>query len=108
MTNHQLVPRDEPPGQLISGALNDARDLAIAEVDKLRAEAKEVGDQVKIAGVGALIMMVAATLLGVALSLGLAQLGLPAWAAFAIVAVVCAACGALFIVKRRAIARATS
>jgi hypothetical protein len=107
MTVGNLDHRDEAPVQLISGVLSDARDLAVAEVDKLRAEAKEVGEEVKIAGVGALILMVAAMLLGVALSLGLAQLGLPAWSAFAIVGTACAACGAVFVVKRRAIAKAT-
>ena len=107
MNNGHLDHRDEAPGQLISGVISDARDLAVAEVDKLKAEAKEVGEEVKIAGMGALILVVAATLFGVALSLGLAEIGLPAWSAFAIVATVCAVCGALFVVKRRAIAKAT-
>ena len=103
--------RNEPSVELISGVISDARDLAVAEVDKLKAEAvtqvKSVGEEVKIVSVGALILTVAAIMLGTAVSLGIAALGVPAWAAFAIVALVFGAAGYLFITKRRAIAQAT-
>jgi len=103
--------RDEQPAELISGVLSDARDLAVAEIDRLKAEAitqvKEVGQEVKIASVGFLILTVAAVMFGMALSLALVALQLPAWAAFGVVALVFAAAGILFLKQRRTIAEAT-
>jgi hypothetical protein len=110
-TTPEIDHRDEQPAELISGVISDARDLAMAEVDKLKAEAvtqvKTVGEEVKIVSVGALILAVAAIMLGTSLSLGVAELGVPPWASFLVVAVVFAVAGILFIKKRRAIAEAT-
>jgi putative superfamily III holin-X len=110
MTTTNIDHQDEHPGELIAGVLNDARDLAVAEVDKLKAETitkvKDVGEEVKIASVGLLILTVAAIMLGTALSLGLIALGLPGWAGFGIVAIVFAVAGVVFLTRRRAIAEA--
>lgn len=111
MHPRELEHRDEQPVELISGVLSDARDFAVAEVDKLKAEAisqaKDVGEEVKIISVGLLILTVGAIMLGASLSLAIAAAGLPAWAGFGIVAIAFAATGVLFMKKRKAIAKAT-
>ncbi|MGH9889483.1 MAG: phage holin family protein [bacterium] len=111
MPSTELDHRNEQPAELITGVISDARDLAMAEVDKLKAEAvtqvKTVGEEVTIVRVGALILTVAAIMLGTSFSLGVAALGVPPWAGFGIVAVVFGLAGYVFITQRRAIAKAT-
>lgn len=94
-TDRQL--RDDDAGDLISGVISDARELAVAEVDKLKAEVKQVGRSAKIAGVGLGFLIAATVMLGQALGFGLIALGLPAWAAFAIVAAITTLCGIVFL-----------
>jgi hypothetical protein len=101
MTIGNVEHQDDQAGQLISGVLSDARDLAVAEVDKLKAEAitkaKDVGDDLKLAAIALLILTVAAILLGVALALALVALGVPGWVAFGVIAVACAITGIVFL-----------
>lgn len=102
---HRL--RNDDAGDLISGVISDARELAVAEVDKLKAEVKQIGKSAKIAGVGLGFLITAAVLLGQALGFGLIALGVPAWAAFAILAVVAAVGGVVFVKYPRDVAKAT-
>lgn len=101
MPTGNLEHQDEQAGQLISGVLSDARDLAAAEVDKLKAEAitkaKDVGDDIKLAAIAMLILTVAVILAGVAIALGLTALGVPGWLSFAIVAIACGITGVVFL-----------
>lgn len=102
--------RDEHSAELISGVLADAREYAVAEVDKLKAEtivkAKEVGEEVKIVSVGLLIFTVAAILFGIALALVLVAIGLPGWAGFGIVSILFGGLGVVFLSRRDALAKA--
>ncbi|CAN5811374.1 hypothetical protein BH11MYX3_BH11MYX3_11470 [soil metagenome] len=100
-------PRNEDPGELISGVLHDARELAVAEVDKLRAEAKKVGETAKLAGIGLGILIVTAVFLGQALGFALVALGLPAWAAFGLLALITGTAAYMFIKHPRDVAKAT-
>ena len=113
MASVNLDHQDERAGQLISGVLQDARDLAVAEVDKLKAEAitqvKHAGEGAGYAGAGVLLLTMAAAMLGIAIGLGLAAAGLPAWLALGLVALAYAGVGAGLVKlaldrRRRAIA----
>lgn len=83
--------QDEQAGQLISGVLQDARELAVAEVDKLKVEAinqvKSAGEGAKYAVAGLLLLTLATLMLGVAIAFGLGAAGLPAWLALGLVAI---------------------
>jgi hypothetical protein len=90
MATGDLDHQDEQAGQLISGVLHDARDLAIAEVDKLKAEAitqvRSAGEGAKYGGAGVLLLAMAVMTLGVAIASGLAAAGLAWWLALGLVA----------------------
>ena len=97
---------DLGPSELIGGVLDDARELVSAEIDKLKAEAKQVGETAKIAGIAIAFLVTAAVLLGMGAALGLAAAGLQSWAAFLIVGAVFAIAGVMIVKHPRAIANA--
>jgi putative superfamily III holin-X len=98
MATGNLDHQDEQAGQLISGVLHDARDLALAEVDKLKAEAitqvKSAGEGAKYGGAGVLLLAMAVMTLGVAIASGLAAAGLAWWLALGLVALAYGGAGA--------------
>lgn len=98
---------EQDAGDLITGVIADARELAVAEVDKLKADISDVGKKAKIAGVGLGFLIAAAVLLGQALGFALIALGVPAWAAFAILAAITALGGVAFLKYPREVAKAT-
>ncbi len=101
MATGNLEPQDEQAGQLISGVLQDARDLAVAEVDKLKAEAitqvKSAGESAKYAGAGVLMLTMAVMMLGVTIAFGLAAAGLAWWLALGLVAITYGGAGAALL-----------
>ncbi len=107
MVSSRQDARNEDPGELISGVISDARDLAVAEVDKIKAEAKQVGETAKLAGIGLGILIVATIFLGQSLGFGLVALGLPPWAAFGILALITGIAALVFIKYPRGVAKAT-
>jgi hypothetical protein len=94
------------PTELIGGVLDDARELASAELDKLKAEAKQVGETAKITGIALGILIMAAVMIGTAISLGLTAAGLPAWAGFGLVGVLAAFSGVMVVKHPRKLANA--
>lgn len=92
---------DEQAGHLISGVLSDARDLALAEVNKLKAEALQqargMGEEAKILSVAAVLLALSAVMFAGAIALGLTAVGLPSWLALGLVAAAYGGAGALFL-----------
>jgi hypothetical protein len=97
---------DLGPTELIGGALEDARELASAEVDKLKAEARQIGETAKITGIALGILIMAAVMIGSAIAFGLVAAGLPVWAGFGIVGVLAAFAGVMVVKHPRALANA--
>lgn len=97
---------DLAPGELIGEVFEDARDLATAEIDKLKAEAKQVGETAKLAGVSLAFMITGAILLFSGFALGLAAAGLPTWVAFVLVGALITIAGIVVVKNGRAIANA--
>jgi hypothetical protein len=98
-------PRNEESRELIKGVLDDVKQIATAEVTKLKAEAHEVGDSAKFAGLGLAAITIAAILFGQALAFILVAIGLPTWAGFLVAAIVMGGAGAVTVVvmKNRAV-----
>ncbi len=94
------------PTELIGGVLDDAREIASAEIDKLKAEAKQVGETAKITGIALGILIMAAVMIGTAISLGLVAAGLPAWAGVGVVGALAAITGVMIAKNGRSIANA--
>src|SRR3954470_23248482 len=97
MATVDLEHEDEQAGRLISGALQDGRDLAVAAGDKIKAEAitqvRSAGEGAKYGGAGVLLLAMAVMMLGVAIASGLAAAGLAWWLALGLVAIAFGASG---------------
>lgn len=95
--------------ELVGDVIQDARELASAEVDRLRGQAREVGHVAKIAGAGAGVLVIAGVMLAQALGFALVTLGMRPWLAFALIALAAGAAGAGVLLRaRRAAQGATS
>ncbi|HEY4244342.1 MAG TPA: hypothetical protein VGM88_31225 [Kofleriaceae bacterium] len=114
MDVHEI--ENENPAQLLAGVVHDARELASAEIDKVKAEAglefahlkrelHQLNVDAKLAGAALAVIIVSSILVGAGLALGFAALvGWPAWTGFLIVGGIGGLLGAFAV--RRAMARA--
>jgi Flp pilus assembly protein TadB len=99
----------ESVGGLVRGALDDVRELFREEVALAKAEVRQELSKAATAGmnfgIAGVSLLFAGTFLLIALALGIAAVfGWPAWAGFAIVAVLLAIVGAvMFASARRAV-----
>jgi hypothetical protein len=88
---------------LFAAVIDDARDLAIGHLERMQHEtAEELGNlkrAIARTAVAVGIVIIGGVLAGHALALGLAVLGLPAWAGYAIAAAV-AIGGGIFLISR--------
>jgi hypothetical protein len=101
------TPRRDPDVQkattpaLFAAVIDDARDLAIGHLERMQREtADELGNlkrAIARTAVAVGIVIVGAVLAGHALAYGLVELGLPAWAAHALAAVIAVASGVILI-----------
>jgi hypothetical protein len=97
-------------GSLIRGALDDARELIREEIALARAELRAEATRVSAAGarmgMGGVLLLFAAAMLLVAVSLGVAALfEWPAWAGFGVVALLLALGGAILASSGRNLLR---
>jgi len=86
---------------LFAAVIDDARDLAIGHLERMQRETKaELGNlkhAIARTAVAVAIVIVGAVLAGHAIALGLAALGLPLWAGYALAAILAVAGGAVMI-----------
>ena len=105
MTPPDPNPQQASAGELLGGVITDAKDLVVAHGERIKLEIRDelrgLKTTIKLVGIAVAAVAVAAILAGQAVALGLASAtGLPAWVAYAIVAVVATVAGDVVLSRR--------
>lgn len=95
--------------ELVTGIVSDTRDLVGAHVDQIRRESKEsvedLGDSLRAAALAGAAMVVTLVAVSHALAITMIALGLVAWAAYWLVALLAGGLAAAMLMRARANAK---
>ena len=95
---------NERTKDLVTGLLSDAKDLAVGELGRMKSEITDELKNLKRymleVGIAVGVVVVGAVLIGHAVAVGLVALGVPAWLAYVLAAVIMIGVGVIILKTR--------